>query len=208
MNCIIYNLLHNNFNKPHIKILNFFNKKHMIPFNCNITVEELPYYENSEYHYRDFYKTEDYNLLIKNKRVKKPISRRAYNMGPYYIPELPRGKIEKYEFLPVYIDKYNLIGGAFKIKYIITYTKNIESFRKKLVIYTGKLNDLKSLCELEFLPDNIEDKKFYKYVKWIPIYDPLIKIEQFFVIDFSNFTNQKLKNNSEFIICMEKMNSN
>ena len=40
---------------------------------------------------------------------KKPLSRRKYNMGHYYIPDCPKGKIIKYEILPVKVKKYNLM---------------------------------------------------------------------------------------------------
>lgn len=184
MNYVIENF-QDKFNKN--KNIDYFYKNFFIPFNCEYVLSKLPYYENTEYFYRDFNNDNDFKLLITKKINKKPLSRRKFNMGHYYIPDLPKGKIIKYEILPAKVEKYNLMNIPFKIKYILTYSKSVDSFSKNIYLKIGKINKLIKYLKIEFIPFNIINMKNHKLIKWIPIYFPIIQLNQFFVIDFSDF---------------------
>ena len=201
MNYVIqnYNKLYKN-----NKNIDYFYKNFLIAFNIDYDLINLPYYENSEHFYRDFNNDKDFELLEKQKKNKKPLSRRKYNMGHYYIPDCPKGKIIKYEILPVKVKKYNLMNIPFKISYILTSTKYIDKFFKNIYIKIGKINNLVNKLSIEFIPIEIVKINNMNLIKWIPIYFPTIHLNQFFVIDFSEFN---LKNNDlNILIIFSKIN--
>ena len=188
------------------KNIEYFYSKYIIPFNCEYKLLKKPYYENSEHVFRDFHNENDFELLITKKKNKKPVSRRKFNMGHYYIPECPKGKIIKYEILPDKINKCNLMNIPFKIKHILTINKYLDVFSKNIQIKVGKINKLISFLKIEFIPIEIINIKNYKLVKWIPIYFPTISLNQFFVIDFSEF-NFEINNNKKILIIFKKVNN-
>uniref|UniRef100_A0A6C0JEY3 Uncharacterized protein n=1 Tax=viral metagenome TaxID=1070528 RepID=A0A6C0JEY3_9ZZZZ len=171
--------------------VSYYYKKSIIPINSNYHLHLYPYYTNSPYKYRDFFDKDDFNKLLNLNREKKPISHKKYNMGTYYIPELNKGSISNYEIVPVITNKYNIIKNKYKIKNIVTIsrdsiTNSIYNFFK---IKYGNIYEKNNPIFYNFIASSIEKNKYYNIIKWKPLQEYIIDNYDYYEIDISDFIN-------------------
>lgn len=161
----------------------FFNKG-LIPINISYKLSKIPYYENSRYYYRDLIE------FIKNNDLKKkpkPINKTSRLNTIYYNPKKTKGKIISYEYIPINIEKYNLVPENSYIKYIYIWNKygEIKMILKKINLldcFFEKIDKINLILE-----DSKKTILGYR-TKWIPKSRILLNNTKF--IDFSEFINK------------------
>jgi len=123
----------------------------------------------------------------------KPSSKKSYQIGKYYIPNLPSGNFVSNIIVPIQDNIcINPINKPFIINSIYTYSKNIvmDYHIKSLFInIKTKVNDTysKEIIEIPFLLHDISVSEYYKIIKWIPTRDYIISCDTYFEIDVRDF---------------------
>tara|TARA_B100000242_G_scaffold270784_1_gene222536 strand:- start:558 stop:1130 length:573 start_codon:yes stop_codon:yes gene_type:complete len=170
----------------------FYSDNHIIPINANVNFKSLEYYRNSRHIFRDVNCKKDYNNLLNNISIPKPISNKKYNIGHYYIPSEPKGPVIKYEYKPYYTDIFNKIEKKYCIKHIDIYSAELLPVN---IIYTVTVDS--NIFELEFLLFefcSLENKTVHKYIP-----------KKTIVFDISEYYTIKMENSNSYtnfcIVC-------
>lgn len=164
-----------------------YSDKYIIPINANINFKPLEYYRNSTHIFRDVNCKNDYNNLLNNTSIPKPISNKKYNIGYYYIPSEPRGPTIKYEYKPYFVDTFNKIQHKYTIKHIHIYSKTLSPINIK---YTIRLNS--KIFELEFLLIDFNFINSDIIHKYIPKKHIIYDINEYYTIrleSINSYTN-------------------
>lgn len=157
-----------------------------IPINCKMELSSKSYHINSMYKYRDFNQTTDFNNLLNNIQINKPISNKVYNKGFCYIPSEPIGEIIKYEYIPKQCPAFNIYNEPYSIAFCYCYTETLLDFEVSIIInYKSKSITIKFISI-----DIIKTPKGY-IIKYIPLYPYVIRIEEYYTINISSILNYK-----------------
>lgn len=159
----------------------FYSANHIIPINANINFKPIKYYRNSRHIFRDVNCEIDYNNLLNNITILKPISNKKYNIGHYYIPSEPKGPVIKYEYKPYYIDMINKIEKKYTIKYIDIYSSHLLPVN---ILYTVKVNS--HIFHLEFLLLEFNYLNNIITHKYIPKKTIIFDINEYYTIELEN----------------------
>ena len=174
----------------------YFFEKGLIPINISYKLNKIPYYENSRHYYRELIsciENDDFQKKL------KPINKSSRLNTIYYNPKKTKGKIISYEYIPINIEKYNLVPENSYIKYIYIWSKygHIKMILKKINLLDCFLEKTDKINLI--LEDSKKTILGYRN-KWIPKSRILLNNTKF--IDFSEFIN---KSNFLMNIVLEKI---
>jgi len=201
---MVYFLIDNSYILTTIKYNNrFFWNKGLIPININYKLNKIPYYENSRYYYRNTEKLIDKKIIDKKTVDKKlkPVQNSSRLSDLYYNSKKSRGKIIKFEYIPIKSQKYNITPERTYIRSVEIWTNSpyLDTFNKTLFLYT---NFLKKGVKIKFI---LEDYKYSLYgtrYKWIPYkeYNITNSIQYLDISDFINNSFTIEENECNFTI--------
>jgi hypothetical protein len=163
----------------------------IIPIHSCFQLYYEPYHHNSSYIKRDIFNNNDFNKLLHNQKQYKPQSNKTYNIGNYYIPDLPPGRIISHEIIPVQTKLYNIIPNPYYITQIILYTtcpSNIQ-FSPIIKIYRNPLSSpTKTLYStIECVASDISISPYFTSIVYLPLSYPIIDLYEYYEIDLHDF---------------------
>jgi len=162
-----------------------------IPINSTYKITDKAYYKNSRYIFRDINILADFNKLLNNSTVNKPISYKKYNMGNYYIPTEPIGQIIKYETIPEYTRLYNKYLKSYYIAYCYCYTNISFKFRVHIKINCNIYTSNSTSHTIEFIAEDVVKTTKGYIIKYIPTNYTNINISDYYTIDINDIIDYK-----------------
>ena len=163
----------------------------LIPINSTYHITNIPYYKNSRYIFRDINQPVDFNKLLNNSTINKPISTKTYNIGNYYIPSEPSGPIIKYEIVPKHTRLYNEYIKPYYIAYCYCYTTRSYKFRVHLILNCNIYMDSTLSHTIEFIAENVVKTSKGHIIKYVPTSTCVINITGYYTININDIIDYK-----------------